>query len=73
VSPEKWGSFLIGVFDEWASRDVGDVFVQMLDATLASFLNIPATLCIFAETCGDALALEHNGDLYPCDHYVEPA
>lgn len=72
VKPEQWGRFLIDVFDEWAAHDVGDVFVQMFDATLASFLQIPATLCIFAETCGDALALEHNGDLYSCDHYVEP-
>jgi serine-type anaerobic sulfatase-maturating enzyme len=73
VSPEAWGRFLITVFDEWVRRDVGTVFVQMFDAALASWVGAPASMCIFAETCGDAVALEHNGDLYSCDHYVEPA
>jgi len=61
------------VFDEWVTRDVGTVFVQLFDAALASWCDLPSTLCIFRETCGDALALEHNGDLYSCDHFVEPA
>ena len=61
------------MFDEWVVRDVGTVFIQMFDAALASWLDLPATICIFRETCGDALALEHNGDLYSCDHFVEPA
>jgi uncharacterized protein len=72
VSGEQWGRFLIGVFDEWIKRDVGKVFVQMFDAALASWVGVPASLCIFAETCGDAVALEHNGDVYSCDHFVEP-
>ncbi len=73
VSPAKWGSFLIAVFDEWIRNDVGEVFVPMFEAALASWMRLPQPLCIFAETCGDALALEHNGDLYSCDHFVEPA
>ncbi len=73
VDPVAWGSFLEVVFDEWVRRDVGTVFVQLFDAALASWCELPSTLCIFRETCGDALALEHNGDLYSCDHFVEPA
>jgi uncharacterized protein len=72
VDPEAWGRFLSVVFDEWVVRDVGTVFVQMFDAALASWLGVPASMCIFAETCGNAVALEHNGDLYSCDHFVEP-
>jgi uncharacterized protein len=72
VDPVAWGGFLEAVFDEWVTRDVGTVFVQMFDAALASWCDLPSTLCIFRETCGDALALEHNGDLYSCDHFVEP-
>jgi uncharacterized protein len=73
VDPEAWGRFLIAVFDEWVCRDVGTVFLPHLDAALASWLGLPSSLCIFAETCGDAVALEHNGDVYSCDHFVEPA
>jgi len=73
VTAEQWGRFLIAIFDEWVRRDVGKVFVQMFDAALASWVGAPAALCIFSETCGNALALEHNGDLYSCDHFVEPA
>lgn len=72
ITPEQYGRFLIAVFDEWVRRDVGKVFVQMFDVALASWLGIHS-LCIFAPTCGNALALEHNGDLYSCDHFVEPA
>lgn len=72
VDPEAWGRFLIAVFDEWTRHDVGEVFVQMFDAALASWYGAPAGLCIFAETCGNAVALEHNGDLYSCDHFVDP-
>ena len=72
VTPELWGAFLVGIFDEWVARDVGSVFIQMFESSLASWLGMPASLCIFGETCGTALALEHNGDLYSCDHFVEP-
>jgi len=72
VGAEQWGRFLIGVFDEWVKADVGKVYVQMFDAALASWLGLPASMCIFSETCGSALALEHNGDVYSCDHFVEP-
>jgi uncharacterized protein len=72
VDPDAWGRFLIEVYDEWLGHDVGTVFVQMFDAALASWLDLPATMCIFGETCGNAVALEHNGDLYSCDHFVEP-
>ena len=72
VRPDQWGRFLIAVFDEWVRKDVGKVFVQMFDAALGSWVGVGSSLCIFRETCGDALALEHNGDLYSCDHFVEP-
>ena len=64
--PEPWGRFLIVVFDEWIRRDVGEVFVQIFDSALASWADAPQPLCIFGETCGQALAVEHNGDLYSC-------
>jgi uncharacterized protein len=72
VKPEQWGNFLTAIFDEWVRHDVGTVFVQMFDAALASWVGAPPALCIFSETCGNALALEHNGDVYSCDHFVEP-
>jgi uncharacterized protein len=71
VGPEQFGRFLSGVFDEWVRRDVGKVFIQTFDAALGSWLG-QHNLCIFSPTCGTALALEHNGDLYSCDHFVEP-
>jgi uncharacterized protein len=73
VDPAAWGRFLVAVFDEWVTRDVGTVFVSHFDAALASWMGLPPALCIFGETCGNALALEHNGDVYSCDHFVEPA
>ncbi|MCB0728734.1 MAG: anaerobic sulfatase maturase [Ignavibacteriae bacterium] len=72
VSAEKWGNFLIKIYDEWVRRDVGEVYVQMFDAALASWYGVDPAMCIFVEKCGKALALEHNGDLYCCDHFVEP-
>jgi uncharacterized protein len=72
VEPEAWGTFLSAIFDEWLRHDVGEVFVSQFDAALASWLDVPPALCIFGETCGNAVALEHNGDLYSCDHFVEP-
>jgi uncharacterized protein len=71
VKPKQYGAFLIGVFEEWVRRDVGEVYVQIFDVTLGSHVG-EHHLCIFAPTCGVALALEHTGDLYSCDHFVEP-
>jgi uncharacterized protein len=72
VKPRQYGRFLVQIFDEWLKRDVGRVYVQMFDVALGVWAGYRAGLCIFDETCGTALALEHNGDLYSCDHYVEP-
>ncbi len=72
VMGKQYGKFLITVFDEWIRQDVGEIFVQIFDVALGKWLRQPAGLCVFDETCGLALALEHNGDLYSCDHYVEP-
>ena len=72
VEPNQWGEFLCAIFDEWIRHDVGRVFVQSFEVHLAVWMGMPASLCVFAETCGAALALEHNGDLYSCDHYVYP-
>jgi uncharacterized protein len=72
VTGKQYGSFLIGVFDEWRKRDVGRVFVQIFDVALAAWLGQRPGLCIFEPTCGLALAMEHDGDVYSCDHFVEP-
>jgi uncharacterized protein len=72
VEPLAYGNFLCTIFDEWVRKDVGQVFVQIFDVQLGVWMGYPSTLCVFGETCGDALALEHNGDLYACDHYVYP-
>ena len=69
----QYGDFLVAIFDEWVRRDVGRVFVQIFDVALAAWSGQRPGLCVFEETCGSALALEHNGDLYSCDHFVEPA
>jgi uncharacterized protein len=71
VGAEQYGSFLIDVFEEWVRRDVGQVYVQLFDITLEAFFG-RHLLCIHAPTCGYGPALEHNGDLYSCDHFVEP-
>lgn len=70
VHPEAYGQFLITIFDEWVRQDVGKIFVQLFDVALEAWYNDHPGLCVFRETCGDALAIEHNGDLYSCDHYV---
>lgn len=72
VTAEQWGNFLIKIFDEWVRNDVGEMYVQMFDAALASWYGMPPSMCIFLEKCGMAAALEHNGDFYSCDHFVEP-
>jgi len=73
VGAEQYGRFLTSVFDEWFYNDVGQVFVQTFDVALGIWALGQASLCVFDETCGRALALEHNGDLYSCDHFVDPA
>ena len=72
VTARQYGDFLIAVFDEWVRRDVGRVYVQIFEVALAAWTGAPKGLCIFEETCGTALAMEHNGDVYSCDHFVEP-
>lgn len=73
VDPDQYGRFLNTIFDEWVRNDVGSMFIQMFDATLASWIRGYSSICIFRPTCGDGVALEHNGDVYSCDHFVEPA
>lgn len=72
VLPEQFGQFLCDVFDEWIQSDVGRVFVQIFDQALSAWVGIEPSLCVFRKTCGRALAMEHNGDVYSCDHFVEP-
>ena len=73
VLPEQFGRFLSIIFDEWVRHDVGRIFVQTFEASLRNWLRMPTSgMCVFNETCGTGLALEHNGDLYSCDHFVEP-
>jgi len=72
VLPEDYGQFLIGVFNEWIKTDVGTVFVQQFDAALANWVGESAGICIFSKTCGDSVVVEHNGDVFSCDHFVYP-
>lgn len=72
VSPEAWGRFLIAVFDEWVQADVGQVFIRDFDNWLGMWTGLPSSLCVHAETCGDALVVESDGSVYSCDHYVYP-
>jgi uncharacterized protein len=72
VEPKPYGEFLCTIFDEWVKRDVGRTFVQIFDVTLGNTMGQGGGLCVFSETCGSALAMEHNGDVYSCDHYVYP-
>ncbi len=72
VKPEQWGSFLISVFDEWVKEDVGRVFVQIFDMTLAGWVGIDPPLCVMSKECGKALIIEADGSIYSCDHFVYP-
>ncbi len=72
ITAEGYGRFLIEIFEEWVRHDVGRVYVQIFDVALAAWIGSNPGLCIFEETCGSALAMEHNGDVYSCDHFVEP-
>jgi uncharacterized protein len=71
VGPEQFGKFLIGVFDEWVRHDVGKVYVQHFDTALANWYGEPHGICVFSPTCGSAMVIEHNGDIYSCDHFVD--
>jgi uncharacterized protein len=72
VPADAWGYFLSTIFDEWVRKDVGKVFVQLFDVALEAWSGLTPSLCCFRQVCGAALAVEHNGDLYSCDHYVFP-
>jgi uncharacterized protein len=72
VEAKQYGKFLCTIFDEWVRKDVGRIFVQLFDVALSNWMGLGSSLCVFAEKCGAALAIEHNGDLYSCDHYVYP-
>lgn len=72
VEPLAYGRFLSSIFDAWIRNDVGRVFVQHFEVALQNWLGVQASLCIFRPTCGSAMALEHNGDVYSCDHFVYP-
>ncbi|WP_206026082.1 anaerobic sulfatase maturase [Roseimicrobium sp. ORNL1] len=72
VLADDWGSFLTSIWDQWVTCDVGKVFVQLFDVMLGVWMGQPSGLCLFRETCGDAVAMEHNGDIYSCDHFVTP-
>ncbi len=72
VSPEQWGSFLCTLFDEWVRNDVGQIFIQLFDSTLANWVGEQPGVCSMAKTCGHAGVMEFNGDVYACDHYVFP-
>jgi uncharacterized protein len=72
VRPGQWGRFMTGIFDRWVRADIGEVFVQHFDMLLGLHAGYPSSICVHAETCGRAMAIEHDGTLYSCDHFVNP-
>ena len=72
VPPERYGEFLVTIYDDWVRNDVGRVFVQLFDVAMYAWMGYKAPLCWFTEECGNALAMEHDGQIYSCDHYVYP-
>lgn len=72
VDPDDWGEFLCTIFDEWHDRDVGRVFINIFENCVAQWLGMDAQMCVFHEFCGKGVALEHDGSVYSCDHYVYP-
>ena len=72
VTPEQWGNFLCTLYDEWVKQDVGEIFIQLFDATLANWAGVPPGVCSMSVECGHAAVMEFNGDVYSCDHFVYP-
>lgn len=72
VNGEQYGYFLNSIFDDWLAHDLSKIFVQIFDTSFGHWIGAPGGLCVFQETCGLALVTEHNGDVYSCDHFVEP-
>ncbi|NLT65006.1 MAG: anaerobic sulfatase-maturation protein [Acidobacteria bacterium] len=72
VDPLQYGRFLSAIFDDWVRSDVGKVYIQIFDVTLAAWVGMEPALCVFQKTCGSSAVIEHNGDIYSCDHYVYP-
>ena len=72
VVPEQYGTFLSVIFDTWRTRDIGRVFVMNFEWALNLWIGNPSPVCVFSEQCGRALALEHDGSVYACDHFVRP-
>jgi uncharacterized protein len=72
VRPEHYGDFMVGVFDEWVRNDVGEMFVMNFEWTLAAYAGAPGASCFFTKRCGRAVIIEHNGDIYSCDHFMYP-
>ncbi|MBM6992429.1 MAG: anaerobic sulfatase maturase [Prevotella sp.] len=73
ITPRQWGHFLNTIFDDWVKTDVGEYFVEVFDATLANWCGVEPGICSFAPTCGRAMAMQPNGDVYACDHFVDDA
>ncbi len=72
VTPQQWGTFLCTIFDEWVRHDVGTIFVELFDCTLANWMGVPPGICAYSPECGHAGVMEYNGDVYSCDHFVFP-
>src|SRR6185369_8055148 len=72
VRPREWGRFLATVFDEWRRKDIGRVFVMSFEWTLAALVGAPGVVCVHRPECGRALVVEHDGDVFSCDHFVYP-
>ncbi len=72
VPPTKYGQFLTRIFDEWVMKDVGNVYVQMFEVTFAAWRGLGNALCVFSDSCQGYVAMEANGDVYACDHFVYP-
>lgn len=70
VTPRQWGDFIISIYDQWVRNDVGDIFVQLFDSTLANWVGVLPGVCSMAKNCGNAGVIEFNGDVYSCDHFV---